>query len=59
MTIPKNVRRVIVYGDRGLVAERLLVKARDHFAANGRELISHVPDCHEDWNDACRAVSPS
>lgn len=53
--IPQSVRRIIVYGDRGRVAARLLEKARDHLTANGRELISRVPEKHKDWNDAWRA----
>ncbi len=55
VAIPEKVRRVIVYGDRGRAAERLLKKARDHLTANGRELISRVPERHDDWNDAWRA----
>jgi len=55
VAIPEKVRRVIVYGDRGRPAERLLTKARDHLTANGRELVSRVPDHHDDWNDAWRA----
>jgi putative DNA primase/helicase len=55
VSIPEKVRRVIVYGDRGEAAERLLAKARDHLTANGRELISRVPEHHDDWNDAWRA----
>ena len=54
VAIPEKVRRVIVYGDRGRAAERLLEKARDHLTANGRELISRVPERHDDWNDAWR-----
>ena len=55
VAIPEKVRRVIVYGDRGRAADRLLEKARDHLTANGRELVSRVPEHHEDWNDAWRA----
>lgn len=55
VAIPEKVRRVIVYGDRGRAAERLLEKARDYLTANGRELISRVPEHHDDWNDAWRA----
>ncbi len=55
VAIPEKVRRVIVFGDRGRAADRLLEKARDHLTANGRELISRVPEHHEDWNDAWRA----
>ena len=55
VAIPDKVRRVIVYGDRGRAAERLLDKARDHLTANGRELVSRVPEHHDDWNDAWRA----
>jgi putative DNA primase/helicase len=55
VAIPEKVRRVIVYGDRGRAAERLLVKARDHLTANGRELVCRVPDHHNDWNDAWRS----
>jgi putative DNA primase/helicase len=55
VTIPEKVRRVIVYGDQGLAAERLLEKAREHLRADGRELISRVPDDHDDWNDAWNA----
>ena len=55
VAIPEKVRRVIVYGDRGRAAERLLAKARDHLTANGRELVSRVPEHHDDWNDAWRA----
>ena len=55
VAIPERVKRVIVYGDRGRAAERLLEKAREHLTANGRELISRVPDIHDDWNDAWRA----
>ena len=55
VAIPEKVRRVIVYGDRGRAAERVLAKARDHLTANGRELISRVPEHHDDWNDALRA----
>lgn len=55
VAIPEKVRRVIVYRDRGRAADRLIEKARDHLTANGRELVSHVPDHHEDWNDAWRA----
>lgn len=52
VAIPETVRRVIVYGDRGRAAERLLEKARDHLSLNGRELICRVPEHHDDWNDA-------
>lgn len=55
VAIPEKVRRVIVYGDRGRAAERLLEKARVHLTANDRELVSRVPDRHDDWNDAWRA----
>ena len=55
VAIPENVRRVIVYADRGRAAERLLEKAHDHLTANGRELVSRVPEHHDDWNDAWRA----
>lgn len=55
VAIPEKVRRVIVYGDHGRAAERLLEKAHDHLTANGRELISRLPEHHEDWNDAWRA----
>jgi len=55
VAIPEKVRRVIVYGDRGRAATRLFEKARDHLAANGRELFSCVPEHHDDWNDAWRA----
>jgi putative DNA primase/helicase len=55
VAIPPRVRRVIVYGDRGPAAERLLEKAHDHLTANGRELVSRIPDDHDDWNDALRA----
>lgn len=57
VAIPEKVRRVIVYGDRGPAAERLLEKAREHLSANGRELLSRVPADHGDWNDAWRAQS--
>ena len=55
VAIPEKVRRVIVYGDRGRAAERLLEKARAHLTANGRELLVKVPEAHDDWNDAWRA----
>jgi putative DNA primase/helicase len=55
VAIPERVRRVIVYGDRGRAAERLLEKARDHLTANGRALVTRVPQRHDDWNDAWRA----
>lgn len=55
VAIPEKVRRVIVYGDRGRAAERLLEKAHDHLTANGRELINRVPLHSDDWNDAWRA----
>lgn len=55
VAIPEKVRRVIVYGDRGRAADRLLKKAYDHLTANGRELVSRVPLHHDDWNDALRA----
>lgn len=55
VAIPQKVRRVIVYGDRGRAAERLLEKAHAHLTANGRELISRVPEYQDDWNDAWRA----
>ena len=55
VAIPEKVRRVIVYGDRGRAAERLLQKAHGHLTANGRELVSRVPEHHNDWNDAWRA----
>jgi putative DNA primase/helicase len=54
--IPHCVRRVTVFSDRGIAAERLLEKARDHLTANGRELINRPPPGrHQDWNDAWRA----
>lgn len=66
VAIPEKVRRIIVYGDRGRAAERLLEKARAHLSANGRELVSRVPKDQDDWNDAWRvhrrstgAVAPS
>ena len=55
VAIPEKVRRVIVYGDRGRAAERVLEKAREHLTGNGRELVSRVPEHHDDWNDAWRA----
>lgn len=55
VAIPEKVRRVIVYRDRGRAADRLIEKSRDHLTANGRELVSRVPDHHDDWNDAWRA----
>lgn len=55
VAIPEKVRRVIVYGDQGRAAGRLLEKAREHLSADGRELISRVPDDHDDWNDAWKA----
>ncbi|WP_242098744.1 toprim domain-containing protein [Sphingomonas sp. CROZ-RG-20F-R02-07] len=55
VAIPEKVRRVIVYGDRGRAADRLLEKARVHLTMNGRELVSRVPEQHNDWNDAWRA----
>lgn len=55
IAIPERVRRVIVYADRGRAAERLLEKAREHLTGNGRELLTRVPDSHDDWNDAWRA----
>ena len=55
VAIPERVRRVIVFGDRGRAAERLLEKAKAHLSGNGRELVSRVPDRHDDWNDAWRA----
>ena len=55
VAIPETVRRIVVFGDRGRAAERLLAKARSHLTANGRELIVRVPDHHDDWNDAWRS----
>jgi len=55
VAIPETVRRVIVYGDRGCAASRLLAKARAHLVGNGRELITRVPSDHKDWNEAWRA----
>lgn len=55
VAIPEKVRRVVVYGDRGEAAERLFGKAHDHLAANGREVVRHVPANYDDWNDAWRA----
>lgn len=55
VAIPECVRRIVVFSDRGRAAERLLAKARGHLTANGRELITRVPDDHDDWNDAWRA----
>lgn len=55
VAIPRSVRRVIVYGDRGRAAARLLAKARTHLGADGRELINRIPACNDDWNDAWRA----
>lgn len=55
VAIPEKVRRVIVYGDSGRAAERLLEKARDHLTANGRELVVRIPEQHDDWNDAWKA----
>lgn len=55
VAIPEKVRRVIVYGDRGRAAERLLEKAREHLSADGRELITRLPAGHDDWNDAWKA----
>lgn len=55
VAIPEKVRRVIVYRDRGQAADRLIEKAHDHLTANGRELVSRVPEHHDDWNDAWRA----
>lgn len=56
VAIPERVRRVIVYRDRGRAADRLLAKASDHLAANGRELVSRIPpEPYDDWNDAWTA----
>jgi putative DNA primase/helicase len=59
VAIPPRVRRVIVYGDRGPAAERLLEKAHHHLTADGRELVSRIPDDHDDWNDALQARQKS
>lgn len=59
--IPTQVRRVIVYGDRGKPAEAGLERARDHLVANGRVLEVRLPERYDDWNDAWRgrqAVPP-
>jgi hypothetical protein len=54
--IPERVRRVAVYSDNGVAAERLFEKARDHLGAKGREVINRPPpDRFKDWNDAWRA----
>jgi len=54
--IPERVRRVIVYSDRGVAAERLLEKAWDHLAANGREVVDRPPpEPFGDWNRALMA----
>jgi hypothetical protein len=53
------VRRIIVYGDRGRAADRLLATARDYLTADGRELVSRVPAHHDDWNDAWKAYQAS
>lgn len=55
VAIPEKVRRVVVFGDRGRAAERLLEKARSHLTGNGRELVVRIPERHADWNDAWRA----
>jgi len=55
VAIPETVRRVIIYGDRGTAVDRLREKARDHLSASGREVVSRVPDHHDDWIDAWRA----
>lgn len=55
VAIPEQVRRIVVYTDRGRAAERLLKKAHEHLTANGREHVVHVPNVHKDWNDAWRA----
>lgn len=55
VAIPEKVRRIIVYADRGPAAARLLEKAREHLSRHRRELVAHVPDVHNDWNDAWRA----
>lgn len=55
--IPRQVRRITVYSDRGSAAERLFEKARDHLSAEGRELFNRLPpDGYGDWNDAWRAL---
>lgn len=59
VAIPEKVRRIIVYGDRGRAADRLLAKARNYLTANGRELVSRVPAHHDDWNDAWKAYQAS
>lgn len=59
VAIPASVRRIIVYGDRGRAADRLLAKARNYLTANGRELVSRVPAHHDDWNDAWKAYQAS
>ena len=59
VAIPASVRRIIVYGDRGRAADRLLGKARNYLTANGRELVSRVPAHHDDWNDAWKAYQAS
>ena len=59
VAIPASVRRIIVYGDRGRAADRLLAKARNYLTANGRELVSRVPEQHDDWNDAWKAYQAS
>lgn len=56
VAIPRKVRRVIVYADRGRAAERLFEKARDHLASEGREVVNRPPpEGFDDWNDAWRA----
>ena len=53
--IPAQVRRIVVYGDRGKPAEVGLERAREHLIGNGRSLEVRLPDRHDDWNDAWRA----
>lgn len=53
--IPPQVRRIVVYGDRGRPAEIGLERARNHLLAHGRELDVRLPEHHDDWNDAWRA----
>ena len=60
VAIPERVRRVIVYADRGRAAERLLAKARNYLAGNGREVVNcPPPNGFNGWNDAWRAKGAS
>lgn len=55
VAIPRQVKRIIIFGDHGPAAEAALGRALPNLEGNGREVVVRLPDHAGDWNDAWRS----